>query len=54
MSLPKPSLPSRRDWAWLLALVLIGSAAGLLSNTLNPRGINLSIAFGWAPVERTP
>lgn len=54
MKLPKPSLPSRRDWVSLIALVLIGCVLGVLSNTVNPRGINLRIAFGLGSVEQQP
>lgn len=40
------SLPTKKDWAWVLGLVLAGCLLGLLINTASPKGINLRIALG--------
>ncbi|MGH7442421.1 MAG: hypothetical protein ACREKE_07095 [bacterium] len=46
--MPSPfkfGLPSKKDWAWVVALVLIGGALGFAMNAVSGVGINLRIAL---------
>jgi hypothetical protein len=38
-------LPSKKDWAWALGLLIVGAALGFTLNALSPVGINLRIAL---------
>lgn len=50
----RPTLPKRRDWLLLAALVVGGCALGLAANAVNPNGINVRIAFGFPAAEALP
>jgi hypothetical protein len=45
---------ARREWAWMLGLVLGGCLLGLALNAINPKGINLRIALGFPAAEAQP
>jgi hypothetical protein len=54
----KLRLPSKKDWTWVLALILIGGGLGFALNYLSPVGINLTIALDLdsppAPASASP
>lgn len=42
---PHLGLPTKKDWIWVLGLIVLGGALGFGLNALSPVGINLSIAL---------
>lgn len=47
----RPQLPSRRDWARVALLAIVGGLLGILLNAVNPHGIDVRIAYGFPAAD---